>query len=382
MMYCPKCGAKNLDTAKFCVRCGAKLKPTEQDYTRKESFISKIPGFRSRTPWKMILASAGYLLIAILAIYAIGCLIINADATVTVNSAYAVDNIAGNDSTNGKFIVMNVTVKNNGKGPLTVHANEFSLLTEGEYITYSNFYGQGTDVPESVEIPEGESKSFLLVFDAAEAPEILEYRSSWDPFSEGKSVGIGTINIIPNTGVYAKYSVNGTANDKSYSAKWNVTYRNAPGGNIEEVIERSGETIWLTSTVYQTPIPSESYIFNPETLQDKNGTYSSLIFFSKGALIDVNDSLPIYEGEKVVGREILTGSETIDFMGKKIACWVTKTEQEGDGSTIEATRYYDKTTGLLLKEVFTEKGSAYGISYTDSHTSLLESTNIPLIGLS
>jgi len=64
-------------------------------------------------------------------------------------------------------------------------------------------------------------------------------------------------------------------------------------------------------------------------------------------------------------------------MGKKVECWVTKVE--GDGTT--ETHYYDKTTGLLLKVVGTEKSSAYGVSYTDTYTIPLKNVNIPIIGL-
>ena len=95
----------------------------------------------------------------------IGCLLINADVAVTVNSAYIVDSIIDNSPNHGRFIIMNVTVENKGDGPVTVSALDFNLLVDGEYMSYSNFYGQDTDVPESVRIPPGESRSFLLVFD-------------------------------------------------------------------------------------------------------------------------------------------------------------------------------------------------------------------------
>ena len=55
----------------------------------REDFLDKVPGFRSRSPWKMVLASFGYVLIAVLAIYTISCLLVNVDVSLTVNSAYA-----------------------------------------------------------------------------------------------------------------------------------------------------------------------------------------------------------------------------------------------------------------------------------------------------
>jgi len=36
MVYCPKCGAKNEDDAKFCVKCGAPLYPEKQEKKREE----------------------------------------------------------------------------------------------------------------------------------------------------------------------------------------------------------------------------------------------------------------------------------------------------------------------------------------------------------
>lgn len=373
-MYCARCGAKNPEKAKFCQKCGARL---TYEVSGRGGFLDKVPGFRSRSPWKMVLASFGYVLIAVLAIYIISCLLVDVDVSLTVNSAYALDSVVNNTPNNDRFIVMNVTVKNNGKDPIRVYASDFSLLRENEYMDYSNFYGQGTDIPESVEIPGGESRSFLLVFDVEGSPEIIEYTSILDPLSEPKNAGIGSIKTIPSPGIYANYKWDGTVNNKTYSLKGNVTYRNATAGNIEEVIERSGETIWLSSEVYREPIASQSFTFDPETLQDENGTYSSQCFFPRDALTAPGDSIPVFENGEEVGTETLEGSSTIDFMGKKVECWVTKIE----GNGVRETCYYDKTTGLLLKVVGTEKGSAYGVSYTGSYTILLENANIPIIGL-
>lgn len=154
-MYCPRCGAENPENAKFCQKCGARLTYAA---TGRGGFLDRVPGFRSRSPWKMVLASFGYVLIAVLAIYTISCLLVNVDVSLTVNSAYALDSVVNNTPNNDKFIVMNVTVKNNGKNPIRVYASDFSLLRENEYMDYSNFYGQGTDIPESVEIPGGKQK--------------------------------------------------------------------------------------------------------------------------------------------------------------------------------------------------------------------------------
>jgi uncharacterized membrane protein YvbJ len=40
MVYCPKCGTKNEDTAEFCVKCGANLQtgtPTSRRYERRRA---------------------------------------------------------------------------------------------------------------------------------------------------------------------------------------------------------------------------------------------------------------------------------------------------------------------------------------------------------
>ncbi|MDI6881714.1 MAG: DUF4352 domain-containing protein [Methanothermobacter sp.] len=316
-------------------------------------------------------------MIVVLAIYAIGCLLIDADVAVTVNSAYTVDSIIDNSPSHDRFIIMNVTVENKGDGPVTVSALDFNLLSDGEYMSYSNFYGNDTDVPESVRIPPGESRSFLLVFDVEDKPEILEYNSLWDPLSDPETSRVGPVNIIPNPNSYANYETSGQINNKSYHQTVNVTYRNATNGQIEEIINMSGETVWLTESVYQEPIPSQSRVFDPETLEDDTGTYSSMIFLPKG--YGEGDSIPVRGSEGETGAETIVGSAPINVMDKIVNCWETITIIEEGGVKIQVRRYYDKTTGLLLKKVWEEEGSAYGVSYTSPSTMQLTSTNIPLI---
>ena len=36
MVYCPKCGTKNEEDAKFCVKCGAELYPEKREEKREE----------------------------------------------------------------------------------------------------------------------------------------------------------------------------------------------------------------------------------------------------------------------------------------------------------------------------------------------------------
>lgn len=72
-MICKKCGAKNEDDFKFCCQCGYELDKDQNNELhsvtnstpKRESdsivpFWRKIPGFRSKTPWKMILALIVY----------------------------------------------------------------------------------------------------------------------------------------------------------------------------------------------------------------------------------------------------------------------------------------------------------------------------------
>ncbi len=64
-MFCTKCGQSTPDQARFCGRCGAALSGDVLRESSRESLPlwRSIPGFRSKTPWKMILASVVYLFI-------------------------------------------------------------------------------------------------------------------------------------------------------------------------------------------------------------------------------------------------------------------------------------------------------------------------------
>lgn len=59
-MKCPMCGAETYFDFSRCPRCGYQLTlEAEQPLPNWR----RLPGFRSRTPWKMILAAIAYILI-------------------------------------------------------------------------------------------------------------------------------------------------------------------------------------------------------------------------------------------------------------------------------------------------------------------------------
>ena len=64
-MFCTKCGQSAPDQTRFCGRCGAHLPSDASKENSRESLPlwRSIPGFRSKTPWKMILASVVYFFI-------------------------------------------------------------------------------------------------------------------------------------------------------------------------------------------------------------------------------------------------------------------------------------------------------------------------------
>lgn len=80
VLICPKCGKENHDNAEFCQECGTNLSldmtekkekissighTSDDTKTRKNNFSGRILGFRTRTPWKMVLASSVCIIIII-----------------------------------------------------------------------------------------------------------------------------------------------------------------------------------------------------------------------------------------------------------------------------------------------------------------------------
>ena len=121
---CPKCGTGNTSDSTYCQECGETLKPgkkvEETPIKNETSFLRKIPGFRSWTPWKMFLSSIIYLIILIMIVtFASGAV-----STLTTNSTtvknnitydannisfiypsdWSVDNLTSNEISNGEII--------------------------------------------------------------------------------------------------------------------------------------------------------------------------------------------------------------------------------------------------------------------------------------
>lgn len=81
------------------------------------------------------------------------------DTTLKVNSAFYTDNIIDKQPVNGKYLMMNVSVKNNGKDTITVSNDQFTPLSNGKHMEkYSVFTGDGTDLQRQIQVPGGQSK--------------------------------------------------------------------------------------------------------------------------------------------------------------------------------------------------------------------------------
>lgn len=120
------------------------------------------------------------------------------DVSLDVNSAFLSDNIIEQKPVNGKFLIMNVSVENNGQDTITVSTEQFTPLLNGKSLEkYKVFNGEGTDLKKQIEVPSGESKDMLVVFDIADQqPDAVQLRGpiSWAPTQETNTT-IDTITL-------------------------------------------------------------------------------------------------------------------------------------------------------------------------------------------
>ncbi len=443
-LYCSQCGTKNTKESAFCKECGANLvvpdkeivpgvkkeieekTPKKSDFPEKHPKLAKIPGFRSGMGWKMIIGSAAYVLIALIIVFVILIALINVNVATNVNSALYSENLAGNSvnqasnnsssfnsSDKQKFLIMNISVKNNGNGKVTIDPNDFSLSTGNQ--SANSKVSIGNTSISSIDLNPGENKTMLIAFIISQnnTPTTLKYANFWDMGSEGISANIGKIyNQTPINGQYAFYTDKGefkwSGGSKKVEKTYNFSYEylNEPftisysssftlsnGSSLsystttEESVKQTTEIKLISPTESTIDISGSAYISmnsgtNSETLsaylRDKNGVYQSLDILNP-FLSFIGSSMPIVDSNKnTVGNEKLIRSEVIEIMGKKFDCWVTETKTN---STNEQTlSYYDKTTKLLLKKVqkYTLPGSS---DVTYSGETVLTATNVPLVGL-
>ena len=171
------------------------------------------------------------------------------DVALNVNSAFSVNQISTNQPVNGKFIITNVTVKNNGKDPVTISTDQFAPMINGKQVSkYSVFSGAGTDLQKQVKIPGGASKDFVVVFDiGSQTPDSLELSGpiSWAPTYKNSAK-------IPNVSPTALF--NGLNNTLNFSVKTNTTIY-----NMNVTSETNGTEL---NTVKKTADPNKMKIID------------------------------------------------------------------------------------------------------------------------
>ena len=436
-VFCPECGTKNPADSKFCLECGATLisekkRPMVTEKSRvppedKPKFadthptLGKIPGFRSGTGWKMVVGSVGYLVIALIVVFAILFAVINTDVATSVNSAIYTDNVAGNQisqisSSTDKYLILDVSVKNKGSGKVTIDPSDFSILTGNEDADSEIFIGN-TSI-ESVEIAPGETKNMVIAFTVPNdiKPDKLKYVSLWDMGSEGATANIGTVNNgTPFEGQFSSYSEKGqwswSGGSKSIEKKINTSYnfldqpftiesnfistfvngsefntsktypKSIKETSVIQMISPTESSIYITSDIYITmPTGTTTEILSPD-MRDAKGVYQANVILNPG-LTSIGRNITIVDSDgNTVGSEKLIRSEVIDIMGKKMDCWVTETKSNSAGHELTLTSYYDKTTGLLLKVVTKDVLSGYGQTATYTSEQVLTATNVPLVGV-
>lgn len=328
------------------------------------------------------------------------------DAAMSVNSAFYVKQVIDEQPVNGKFLIINVTVKNNAKNPLTVSKSQFAPMINGKPVEkYSVFSGDGTDLPQQITIPEGSSKAITLVFDIGnQTPDSLEFFGpiSWAPTYKTSTV----IKEVSPTALFD--GLNGTAN-----IKMNMSASNIQNMNLNMMMNMNGTE---KSTVQKTDDPNKVKTLTSESVKQTTVINGQMLKQSMGtsqvtntektsdnstSLTDITtgigdngtlDMLPknmTKAGDTITtssGVYKLNGSDTINIMGKKIDCWVVDGQYKDISSniTLNATIYYDKSTRIIWKAVINpQKVSIPGLSgtFTVQGEEEFTDTNMPLIGV-
>jgi hypothetical protein len=361
-LKCRACGYENNEGSEFCQNCGKKLK--------KKTGIP-ILGFRSGNPLKMILATLFYLFLLIIIAVPVILFLVNDNITTSVNSAYYVDQIGNTSSANGQFMIMNVTVKNNGNGEASISPGSFSLDGSGYYYADTSSWQYN-----NTKIAPGANSTMLLVFDIETPdPDMLKFNSLWDPMGN-VSASIGDIKTIPFDGQYASYTANITYKvgsvEKTAHATFTYKFTDVNSTHIKETFS-SNITRFDISSGWYMDWSSKSEVLDNYYLTNEDGEYSSISILDSYYLSGVGDSVDTVDSSgNTVGEAVIDGTQYLTINGKSFSCWVVKTTAD-DYTQVE---YYDMTTGLLLKR--TENGSGT-ISYTGEM--ILKDTNVPLISV-
>ncbi len=312
------------------------------------------------------------------------------DTTLNVNSAFYTSNIIDKQPVNGKYLMMNVSVKNNGQGTLTVSNDQFTPMVNGKPVEkYSVFTGDGTDLQRQVTVASGESKDLWVIFDIGDQkPDSIEYHGPLAWASTYKtSTSINSITPgVPFNGMNqtakTNMGMNGTVMGISVNMKMN--------GTDNEFFEKTDDIniIKLTKKVSST---TNSNINGQNNTQNENTEETEMINLNTGLLTNgTSYSTLLPKNLTKTGDTTnidnstytIVGSEKIEILGHKIDCWKVESTYEREGSKLKATMFYDKTTRMILKMVADKQNMPVsGYNFEVTAEAELTSTNMPLIGI-
>lgn len=374
-----KCGAENPENAHFCKICGDEL-----NSTGNASFLNN-----SRNMTFLGVGAAVILLVIVFSVLAFASM----NATINVNSAFYTSNVIDKQPVNGKFLIMNVTVKNNGNDPLTVSTDQFAPYINGKPVDkYSIFSGEGTDLNKTVKIPGGGSQDVIVVFDINnQTPDnlILQGPLSWAPThkTDTSLADIASGAYFNGMTYKAELSLDGktsqymgiNASIKSNGTSSGTYQKMTDPNKVQYISVNDMTTKTILSNGQETNDPGndkKTDIIDLTTFKNETGDLDS-DFLPKN-LTKPGDSI-------TVKNQTLTlkGSQKIDILGKKIDCWVTETTENEAGMQLKATVYYDKTTRFMLKAVFNNQTvDMPGLPMTMdiNGQGIIKTTNMPLIG--
>lgn len=383
--FCPNCGKTNIENASYCQNCGFVLPEVKDDKITPKS--DKTPFLDSKKLSVILIA----IIIVVIAFFAYIYLSTAAmDVSLNINSAFLTDNIIGKNPVNGQYLIMNVSVKNNGNSPLTVSSDQFAPMINNKTVQkYSVFDGSGTDLQKQVQIPGGESKNFIIGFDIDNqtTPDTIEFKGpiSWAP-TYTSTTNIKNITPgVPFDGMNLKMNVLMDANGDAMGMKFNMSINVNESSNYEK-----------TSNAYQI---KETTISNGTTFasiagqsntQNSNNTSIGIINLKTGLYTNGSSANTLPKNLTKNGDSItidnstytIVGSEIINILGHKINCWKVEGTSDSEGQKLKATMFYDKTTRQAVKLVIekqniTESGATMQVQGSGE----LLSTNMPLIGV-
>lgn len=315
------------------------------------------------------------------------------DVGLTVNSAFCVNHIIDKEPANGKFLVTNVTVKNNGNDPITVATDHFTPVTNGKAVEkYSVFSGAGTDLQNQVQIPAGASRDMIIVFDIGnQTPDSLEFAGpiSWAPTYKNSTKISEVASTALFDGLYDTNNICMEMNTTMYGIKITGATNITGTENVQKTDDPDkvkSITVENTSTITsamgrqnsQDSLDNTTSMVDLKTGIDDNGTPE---------ILPANMTKPGDSITTLNGIYTLVGSEKIDIMGKKVDCWVVNGQYSGDSSSglhVNGTIYFDKTTRFPLKFVIKPQAvnvPGSSMPLTVQGQAEIVTTNLPIIGV-